>query len=72
VLCITAKMFQERPWTLVFSPLAMLVPFATLATSLDEHLFARRWSARINASQRPGAESMESLAARPAEVCAWP
>jgi predicted metal-dependent phosphoesterase TrpH len=72
VLCITAKMFQERPWTLLFSPLAALVPVVTLATFLDEGLFARRWSARINASQRPRTESMESLASRPAEVCAWP
>ena len=72
VLCITAKMFQERPWMLLFSPLAMLVPVVTLATFLDEALFARRWSARVNASQRPCAESLESLASRPAEVCAWP
>jgi len=72
VLCITAKMFQERPWTLLFSPLALLVPLATLATSLDEALFARRWSARVNASWRPAGESMESLENRPAEVCAWP
>src|ERR1700719_755459 len=28
VLWITAKMFQERPWTLLFSPLALLVPVA--------------------------------------------
>jgi len=72
VLCITAKMFQERPWTLLFGPLAVLVPVVTLATLLDEALFARRWSARVNASQRPRAESLESLASRPAEVCAWP
>jgi len=71
VLCITSKMFQERPWTLVFSPLALLVPLATLATFVDEGLFARRWSARVGSS-RPGAESMESLMSRPAEVCAWP
>jgi PHP-associated len=72
ILCITAKMFHERPWTLLFSPLALLVPLATLATSLDEALFARRWSARVNASWRSAAESSESLAGRPAEVCAWP
>ena len=72
VLWITAKMFQERPWTLLLSPLAVLVPVVTLATFLDENLFARRWSARVNASHRPRAESMESLANRPAEVCAWP
>jgi predicted metal-dependent phosphoesterase TrpH len=72
VLCMTAKMFQERPWTLLLSPLALLVPLATLATSVDEALFARRWSARVNASSRSAAESMESLVSRPAEVCAWP
>ena len=72
VLCITAKMFQERPWTLLLSPLALLVPAATLATFLDEALFARRWSARVNASQRPPAGSRDSIASRPAEVCAWP
>jgi len=71
VLCITSKMFQERPWTLLFSPLALLVPVVTLATFLDESLFARRWSARVNSSGRRG-ESMESLMNRPAEVCAWP
>jgi len=72
VLWITAKMFQERPWTLLGSPLAVLVPVVTLATFLAEALFARRWSARVNASHRSGGESMESLASRPAEVCAWP
>ena len=72
VLWLTGKMFQERPWTLLFSPLSLLVPVVTLATFLDETLFARRWSARVNASHRPRAESMESLASRPAEVCAWP
>ena len=72
VLCITAKMFQERPWTLLFSPLALLVPVVTLATILDDALFARRWSARLNSLRRPQAEPMELLASRPAEVCVWP
>jgi len=72
VLCMTAKMFQERPWTLLLSPLALLVPAVTFATFLDEAIFARRWSARVNDSQRPRTESLESLATRPAEVCAWP
>jgi len=72
VLCMTAKMFQERPWTLLLSPLALLVPAVTFATFLDEAIFARRWSARVNDSQRPHTESLESLATRPAEVCAWP
>lgn len=72
VLWITSKMFQERPWTLLFSPLALLVPAVIVATFLDEALFARRWSARVNASQRADSESWESLASRPAEVCAWP
>ena len=71
VLCITAKMFQERPWTLLFSPLAVLVPLVTLATFVDEALFARRWSARVNASQKPDVESM-GPPRRAAEVCAWP
>ncbi len=72
VLCITAKMFQERPGMLLFSPLALLVPVVTLATFIDESLFARRWSSRVNASPGPRTEPMESLANRPAEVCAWP
>jgi predicted metal-dependent phosphoesterase TrpH len=72
VLCMTAKMFQERPWTLLLSPLTLLVPAVTFATFLDEAIFARRWSTRVNDSQTPRAESMESLATRPAEVCAWP
>jgi predicted metal-dependent phosphoesterase TrpH len=72
VLCITAKLFQERPWMLLFSPLAMLVPIVTFATFVDETLFARRWSARVNTSQRSRTEPIESLASRPAEVCAWP
>jgi hypothetical protein len=72
VLCMTAKMFQERPWTLLLSPLTLLVPAVTFATFLDDAIFARRWSGRVNDSQRPRAESMESLATRPAEVCAWP
>lgn len=72
VLYMTAKMFQERPWTLLLSPLALLVPAVTFATFLDEAIFARRWSARVNDSQRQRAESLESLASRSAEVCAWP
>ena len=72
VLWLSAKMFQERPWTLLFSPLAILVPAVVLVMSLDEALFARRWSARVNESGRQRAESMESLLSRPAEVCAWP
>jgi predicted metal-dependent phosphoesterase TrpH len=72
VLCIIAKMFQERPWTLLLSPLVLLVPLATAATSLDEALFAHRWSARVNASSRTASEPTESLTSRPAEVCAWP
>jgi predicted metal-dependent phosphoesterase TrpH len=72
VLWITAKLFQERPWTLLFSPLALLVPAVTVATFLEDALFARRWSARVNASGWAHSESMESLASRPAEVCAWP
>jgi len=55
----------------VFSPLALLVPLATLATLVDESLFARRWSARVGSSRRR-TETMESLMSRPAEVCAWP
>ena len=72
VLWLTAKMFQERPWTLLFSPIALLVPAVVLAMSLDDALFARRWSARVNTSHRPRLESTEYLASRPAEVCAWP
>ena len=72
VLCITSKMFQERPWTLLFSPLTLLVPLATLATLCDEALFARRWSARVNSPVRRRAESVESLMNRSAEVCVWP
>lgn len=55
VLWITAKMIQENPWKLFLSPLAVLLPLATLATMLDEMLFARRWSARLE---------REALAAR--------
>jgi predicted metal-dependent phosphoesterase TrpH len=72
VLWLSAKMFQERPWTLLFSPLAVLVPAVVLVMSLDEALFARRWSSRVNGSDRQRAESIESLLSRPAEVCAWP
>ena len=72
VLWLSAKMFQERPWTLLFSPIALLVPAVVLAMSLDEAWFARRWGARVNGSERQRAESMDSLMTRPAEVCAWP
>jgi len=72
VLWLSAKLFQERPWTLLFSPIAILVPAVVLAMSLDEALFARRWSARVNGPERQRTESMESLLGRPAEVCAWP
>jgi predicted metal-dependent phosphoesterase TrpH len=72
VLWITAKMFQERPWTLLFSPMTVLVPAVIAAMFVDEMRFARRWSARVNLSDERRGESMESLMSRPAEVCAWP
>ena len=72
VLWLSAKLFQERPWTLLFSPIAIFVPAVVLAMSFNEAIFARRWSARVNRPERQRAQSRESLLARPAEVCAWP
>lgn len=72
VLCITAKMFQERPWTLLFSPIAVLVPAVMVALSIQEMVFARRLDARVRTCERRGGESLESLMSRRVEVCAWP
>ena len=47
VLWIVGKMIQEDPWKALLCPLAIFLPLATLATMLDEMLFARRWAARL-------------------------
>ena len=45
------QIVSRAPWTLLLNPRALLLPLATLATSLDEALFAPRWSARGNGSR---------------------
>jgi predicted metal-dependent phosphoesterase TrpH len=52
VLTIGAGMVRERPWTAaVAAPLALAVPFVTLANYVREGFFARRWMARYQYSR---------------------
>lgn len=47
VLWITAKMMEEDPWKMLFTPLVILLPLATLTTMFHEMAFARHWTAQL-------------------------
>jgi predicted metal-dependent phosphoesterase TrpH len=45
VFSIIGSLFDEKPWTLFLSPLAVLVPAFTAGHWLNEMRFCRKWSA---------------------------
>ncbi len=52
VMKLASKMMQERPWTLLLSPLFLAVPAVTLANYFRELAFVYRWSSRT-VNRRP-------------------
>ncbi|GAC1700953.1 MAG: hypothetical protein NVS9B4_03340 [Candidatus Acidiferrum sp.] len=53
VFSIVASLFGERPWTLLISPLALLVPAFTAGHWLGELRFCKKWSAAVDGAERP-------------------
>ncbi len=72
ILHITGSMIRETPWTAPLAPLAVLVPVATFATSVNDMIFARRWSARAFSSEQVRNRLPDASRQLPAEVFAWP
>jgi predicted metal-dependent phosphoesterase TrpH len=52
VLKLASKMMQERPWTLLLSPLFLAVPVVTLANCLRELAFLYKWTSRSGLHRR--------------------
>jgi predicted metal-dependent phosphoesterase TrpH len=76
VLWIVGKMVQENPWKVFLTPLVALLPVATLATMVEEMVFARRWSARLEKEAltppyRLGNASISRSIPLAEEVLAW-
>ena len=49
---VVRSLLDAEPWTLPLMPLAVFVPVFTAAHWLNEILFCRKWSARLNAAQK--------------------
>jgi predicted metal-dependent phosphoesterase TrpH len=47
VLVIAYEMMQEKAWTTLLSPLALLIPAITYLNYVDENRFCRRWEAEL-------------------------
>jgi predicted metal-dependent phosphoesterase TrpH len=47
VFLIAYEMMREKSWTTLLSPLAVLIPAVTFWNYRDEHVFSRRWAARV-------------------------
>jgi len=47
VFIIAYEMMREKSWTTLLSPLAVLIPAVTFWNYHDEHVFSRRWAARV-------------------------
>ncbi|MGA7626284.1 MAG: PHP domain-containing protein [Candidatus Acidiferrales bacterium] len=47
VFVIAYEMMREKSWTMLLSPLAVLVPAITFWNYRDERVFSRRWAARV-------------------------
>jgi predicted metal-dependent phosphoesterase TrpH len=50
VFSIVGSLFEDRPWVLAFSPLAVLVPVFILNHWTSEIRFCRKWSAAMESS----------------------
>ena len=51
VFRIAGLLFQEKPWTLAISPLAVLLPAVTVGHWCNEIRFCKQWAKRVNASE---------------------
>jgi predicted metal-dependent phosphoesterase TrpH len=51
VFSITNSLLREKPWTMVISPLAALLPFVTAGHWLNEVRFCKKWSAILEGSE---------------------
>ena len=47
VFLIACEMMREKCWTVLLTPLAILVPAVTYWNYRDEHAFSRRWAAEV-------------------------
>jgi predicted metal-dependent phosphoesterase TrpH len=52
VYSIVKSLFSEKPWTLLASPLAVLVPAFTLSHWVNEIRFCKKWSAAIEGLEK--------------------
>lgn len=52
VILLASEMMQEKPWTLLLSPLFLAVPAVTLANYFRELAFVHKWSSRT-VNRRP-------------------
>lgn len=50
VFRIAGSLFQEKPWTLAMSPLAVLLPAVTVGHWFNEIRFCKTWAKKVNAS----------------------
>jgi len=51
VFRIAGLLFQEKPWTLAMSPLAVLLPAVTVSHWFNEIRFCKQWAKKVNASE---------------------
>ncbi|HLZ11242.1 MAG TPA: PHP-associated domain-containing protein [Candidatus Acidoferrum sp.] len=51
VFRITGSLFQEKPWTLAMSPLAVLLPIITVSHWMNEIRFCKQWAPKVNGSK---------------------
>jgi hypothetical protein len=47
VALIARDMMRENAWTRLLAPIGILIPAATLLNYYEEHVFGRRWAAKI-------------------------
>jgi hypothetical protein len=51
VFRITGALFQEEPWTLAISPLAVLLPAITVSHWMNEIRFCKTWAQKVKSSE---------------------
>jgi predicted metal-dependent phosphoesterase TrpH len=73
VFSIYVRMLRETPLKLLLAPPALLIPVVTFVVLLQESLFARRWSERLETSGSSfPADLANALKRNAAEVFVWP
>ena len=53
VFSIVLSLFNEKPWTLGMSPLALLVPAFVIGHWLNEIRFCKKWSPALESGEKP-------------------